>query len=48
MVAFDEKGNDLALDAELVAMSPEERAQTEKNVRAFIDKIRPTLRPRSR
>jgi len=48
VVAFDAEGNDLALEAELAAMSPQERARTQANFRAFIDKVRPTLRPRAR
>jgi hypothetical protein len=47
-VAFDERGNDLALEAELAAMSDEERLRTEQNVRAFVEKVRPTVRSRSR
>jgi hypothetical protein len=47
-VAFDTRGKDLALEAELASMSDEERARTERNVRAFIERVRPTLRPRSR
>jgi len=48
LVAFDERGNDLALEAQLAAMSDEERDRTEQNVRAFVEKVRPTLRSRSR
>ncbi len=46
IIAFDEEGNDLALAAELAAMTPEQRAQTEANVRAFIAEGRANLRPR--
>lgn len=48
IIAFDAHGNDLALQAEVAAMSDDERAKTEENVRAFLDEVRPTLRPRSR
>jgi hypothetical protein len=48
IIAFDEKGNDLALEAQLAMMTPEERANTEANVRAFIEKVRPTVRRRSK
>lgn len=47
-VAFDASGKDLALEAELAAMSDEDRRRTEQNVRAFVESVRPTLRPRSR
>jgi hypothetical protein len=48
IIAFDEDGNDLALAAQLAAMTPEERALSEANVRAFIEELRPTVRPRAK
>lgn len=45
-IAFDAQGNDLALEAELAAMSDDDRARTDQNVRAFMDAVRPTLRVR--
>ncbi len=48
IIAFDAHGNDLALEAELAAMSEEERDRTVAKLRAFVEKVRPTLRPRSR
>jgi hypothetical protein len=48
IIHFDEEGNDLALAAQLAAMTPEERAQAEANVRAFIAEARANLRPRKR
>jgi hypothetical protein len=47
IIAFDDEGNDLALEAELAAMTPEQRARSEANVRAFITEARANLRPRS-
>ncbi len=47
IIAFDEEGNDLALAAELAAMTPEQRAQTEANFRAAIAEGRANLRPRT-
>ena len=44
-IAFDEEGNDLALAAELAAMTPEQRAQSEANWRAAIAEGRANLRP---
>lgn len=46
VIAFDEEGNDLALAAQLAAMTPEQRAQSEANVRAFIAEARANLRAR--
>jgi hypothetical protein len=46
-VHFDDEGNDLALVAELAAMTPEQRAQSKKNWRAAIDEARANLRPRA-
>lgn len=46
IIAFDEEGNDLALAAQLAAMTPEQRAQSEVNVRAFIAEARANLRAR--
>jgi hypothetical protein len=40
------EGNDLALAAQLAAMTPEQRAQSEVNVRAFIAEARANLRAR--
>ena len=45
-VQFDDEGNDLALVAELAAMTPEKRAQSEMNWRAAIDEARANLRLR--
>ncbi len=42
-VHFDDEGNDLALVAELAAMTPEQRAQPEMNWRAAIDEARANL-----
>ena len=46
IIAFDEEGNDLALAAELAAMTPEQRARSEANVRAFIAETRANLWPK--
>jgi hypothetical protein len=46
-VHFDDEGNDLALVAELAAMPPEQRAQSEMNWRAAIDEARANLRLRT-
>lgn len=42
---YDAEGNDLALVRAEQAMTPEERAQSEANVRAFIAEGQRTLRP---
>ena len=47
-VQFDDEGNDLALAAELAAMPPEHRAQSEANWRAAIVEARANLRPRAK
>lgn len=47
-VAFDSSGQDLALEAELAAMSEEDRKRTEENVLAFVESVRGTVRPRTR
>jgi hypothetical protein len=46
IVAFDDEGNDLALVAELAAMTPEQRVASEANWRAAIEEARANLRPR--
>jgi hypothetical protein len=46
VAAFDEEGNDLALAAELAAMTPEQRAESEANWRAAVEEARANLRPR--
>ena len=48
IIAFDDDGNDLALAAQLAAMTPEERAQTEANFQSFIEELRPTVQRRSK
>ncbi len=48
IIAFDEEGNDLALAAELAAMTPAQRAQTEANWRAAIAEGRANPRPQTR
>ena len=48
IIAFDDQGNDLALKAELDAMTQDDRDRTEERVRSFVEKVRPTLRPRTR
>ena len=47
IIAFDEEGNDLALAAELAAMTPKQRARSEANWRAAIEEARGNLRPRA-
>ena len=41
----DEQGNDLALAADVAAMTPEQRVQSEANARAFAAELSATLRP---
>ncbi len=48
IIAFDEEGNDLALAAQLAAMTPEQRAQSEANWRAAVEEARANLRPRAK
>ena len=44
IIAFDEEGNDLALAAQLAKMTPEARAQSEANARAFVEEARRNMR----
>jgi hypothetical protein len=48
IIAFDDEGNDLALAAELAAMTPEQRAASEASWRAAIEEARANLRPRAK
>jgi hypothetical protein len=47
-IAFDEEGNDLALAAQLAAMTSEQRAESESNWRAAVEEARANLRPRAK
>jgi hypothetical protein len=43
---IDADGNDLALARYVAALTPEARARSEANLRAFTAELRATLRPR--
>jgi len=48
IASFDAEGNDLALAAELAAMTLEQRAASEANWRAAVEEARANLRPRAK